>query len=547
MTRVIQSTLFIVCWVLFIHTSLLAQEDGSYDVRFHIHEIDCVNSKIYVDIEVRAEDPTREFYIADMNYRLSFNRAAITNPQIHQELALSGFVPPDAPTSIYSDHTLTGSIDTLISYNVELAGGTGAFIDHITYVEVGRLSFDIVSFDEQMELFFHTKDPYDFPPTIINGKDLQGVLYGAEEGSFVNYFQDLSVACVNEPPIVVNDMESLDKNTPKVINLVTNDLDPFLDLSSLALLTTPPSNEGTVVVNTTTGEITFTPATDFVGTVTPFQYQICDQGFLFPSTKGNQNSNPVTLPDPADPPLIVGTPECSTGMIFLEVLDNVDLVRVSAKVFLGGCYNSNSGLMNDVLRSFSYIPLIEPYTAMGLTTNGGEQTTNAVLLSTGNDAVVDWIFIELRDKINPINVLHTRSALLQRDGDIVDVDGVSPVDFLGVMADDYYVAIRHRNHLAIMSNTTFSLSSMSTMIDFSTSPSATYGTNAQINFGNGVLGLWHGDASANNSIEASDRSLTWNSRNQSGYLLSDLNMDGSCTASDRSIAWNNRNKTAQLP
>src|SRR6185295_17903717 len=55
----------------------------------------------------------------------------------------------------------------------------------------------------------------------------------------------------------------------------------------------------------------------------------------------------------------------------------------------------------------------------------------AVLDQPGtNDDIVDWVFLELRNTVtSPNTVLQTRSALVQRDGDIVDVDGTSPVTF----------------------------------------------------------------------------------------------------------------------
>ncbi|MBK9336210.1 MAG: hypothetical protein IPM98_06340 [Lewinellaceae bacterium] len=59
------------------------------------------------------------------------------------------------------------------------------------------------------------------------------------------------------------------------------------------------------------------------------------------------------------------------------------------------------------------------------------------------------MFLELRDAVNPALVLATRSALLQRDGDVVDVDGVSPVVFGVVSGQDYYPTVRHRNHLGV--------------------------------------------------------------------------------------------------
>ncbi|MCB0811724.1 MAG: hypothetical protein KDB87_00895, partial [Flavobacteriales bacterium] len=81
----------------------------------------------------------------------------------------------------------------------------------------------------------------------------------------------------------------------------------------------------------------------------------------------------------------------------------------------------------------------EPYTSLGYVhvgDGGNESTTAGVLAATGNDAIVDWVVLELRDANDPTTVVNTRSALLQRDGDIVDTDGSSPVAMM-VPDDDY--------------------------------------------------------------------------------------------------------------
>jgi hypothetical protein len=67
-----------------------------------------------------------------------------------------------------------------------------------------------------------------------------------------------------------------------------------------------------------------------------------------------------------------------------------------------------------------------------------------------NDNIVDWVFLELRNTASPGNqILQTRSALIQRDGDIVDIDGVSPVTFNNVVGNSFTIAVRHRNHLGL--------------------------------------------------------------------------------------------------
>lgn len=141
---------------------------------------------------------------------------------------------------------------------------------------------------------------------------------------------------------------------------------------------------------------------------------------------------------------------CIDNAYFAE---DVAPLLLQPRAYLQGPHDTSLGLMNDDLRSNNLLPLQEPFSAAGfiqLAPGGGETTTTAVFSITGSDAIVDWVLVELRDKNDASRIMATRSALLQRDGDIVDVDGVSSVNF-DVCADDYYVAIRHRNHLSVMS------------------------------------------------------------------------------------------------
>jgi len=120
--------------------------------------------------------------------------------------------------------------------------------------------------------------------------------------------------------------------------------------------------------------------------------------------------------------------------------------NLALKVLLQGPLNESTGLMNDDLRSLQYIPLQEPYTSIANFVHagdgGGELTNTSVLGENGNNSIVDWVFIELRSAIAPTSVIATKSALLQRDGDVVDLDGVSPVAFTDMLGS-YYVAIDH--------------------------------------------------------------------------------------------------------
>lgn len=226
-------------------------------------------------------------------------------------------------------------------------------------------------------------------------------------------------------------------------------------------------------------------------------------------------------------------------------------VRVAPKLFLQGAYNGTN--MNDYLRTGVHLPLDEPYAALGFThvgNGGGERFDVNAYYFEGNDAPVDWVFLELRDSLNPATVIATRSALVQRDGDVVDLDGLSPVAFQGVLPGNYYLAVRHRNHLGAMSANTFSLSAVATSIDFTSM--LTYGTNAQTDLGSGIMGLWAGDANGNGAVNAVDRNLFWRPQNGQPFQYpsssADWNLNGSVNAADRNLFWRlNNGRVQQLP
>ena len=86
----------------------------------------------------------------------------------------------------------------------------------------------------------------------------------------------------------------------------------------------------------------------------------------------------------------------------------------------------------------------------------------------GSNAIVDWVFLEVRDGIDNNTVVATKYALVQRDGDVVScIDGVSPVYLSCVCPGNYYVSIKHRNHLGVMTAATMSLSATTSSYDFS--------------------------------------------------------------------------------
>ena len=214
-------------------------------------------------------------------------------------------------------------------------------------------------------------------------------------------------------------------------------------------------------------------------------------------------------------------------------------VRVSPKVFLEGPYSTGTGLMGDALRSGGLIPLAEPYAGLGYahTGGGGGETVSAgILTTTGNNAIVDWVLVELRNSANSAQILATRSALLQRDGDVVDVDGTSGVLFNGRPPGTYFVTVRHRNHLGVMTASAVALAGTTSTVDLTVAGTAVYGTEARKTVGSVQL-FWAGDANFNRQLKytgaSNDRDPILTriggvipTNTVSGYFLEDVTMSG---------------------
>ncbi|MFK7935311.1 MAG: cadherin domain-containing protein [Saprospiraceae bacterium] len=217
---------------------------------------------------------------------------------------------------------------------------------------------------------------------------------------------------------------------------------------------------------------------------------------------------------------------------------------VRARVFLQGAFESVEGMMRDDLRAKGYLPTLEPYSDIESYQHLAETRELApanTMNIVGNDAIVDWVFLELRDGNDATNTVATRAAMLQRDGDIVDVDGVSPVVFDQVVGS-YYLVIKHRNHLGVMTAVRLDMTTGETLVDFTNPATLTWGTHAQ-KAEEDVMVLWGGNSNsdnqlifqgANNDVDAiffsvllaEDNSNSATNYIKEGYARTDTNMNG---------------------
>ena len=212
-------------------------------------------------------------------------------------------------------------------------------------------------------------------------------------------------------------------------------------------------------------------------------------------------NNPSLTCVTVDDPTIANNWNSNTNTPFSLLVDpqtsfstNCNQTVVQPIVYLQGAFlNSTDALMRDDLRANNYLPTTSPYT-------DNAPVSGTPFTTTGANAIVDWVWVELRDDTDNTQIIEGKSALLQRDGDIVDVDGISPLIFLQP-AKHYNVVINHRNHLGIMSSTkqAFPLNESQ---NFSNGSKTPFGTNAMVNI-NGTMALWAGDANGDGKVNFS--------------------------------------------
>jgi hypothetical protein len=232
-------------------------------------------------------------------------------------------------------------------------------------------------------------------------------------------------------------------------------------------------------------------------------------------------------------------------------------VKLLPRAFLAGAYNETNGLMSDALRVANIIPTAQPYNTADYMSDfaytGAETVASTVLATIGNNAIVDWVIVELRSAADPKVIVTTRAALIQRDGDIVDTDGVSAVTFTSAMPASYYITVRHRNHLGVMTQTAIPLSQTGTTVDFTLPSTANYklsGLSAS-DYAQQPIGtkrtMWAGNTEAETPVNyniiyqgpqndispinfdvltASNNPVSNSNYILNGYLRTDVNMDG---------------------
>ena len=221
--------------------------------------------------------------------------------------------------------------------------------------------------------------------------------------------------------------------------------------------------------------------------------------------------------------------------------------------YIKGAWNNPSGLMRTNLNSGGKLPLSQPYTGSPYSYSGTESVG-----SIPNANIVDWVLIEHRKPLTgapadatAATISGRMAAFLLNNGTIVNLDGVTPVSFNISKQGSAFIVIRHRNHLAIMSNALSSnaagtfTNNYSVLANSYKKPASTSDPTvllAASGAGSTLYGMWPGDVNSNGSVTSSDIGLIISaavgpsSGNTNIYTVRDINLDKNVTSADLGIA-----------
>ncbi len=204
-------------------------------------------------------------------------------------------------------------------------------------------------------------------------------------------------------------------------------------------------------------------------------------------------------------------------------LDNIDS---GLKVFLEAAYINNNK-MNTLLVKSELFPQKQPYNSspwnLDISDNINEIKAD----------YVDWVIVELRENLT--NILYQKNGIITTDGTIVNTDQ-TPISFINISSGNFYIVIRHRNHLSIMSAEKIPIiNGQKINYDFTISSNSAYDANTLLNLGDNKYGMIAGDADANGVINNLDFGIVANNIPFRGYIQGDLDMNGILNVLDYSF------------
>ncbi len=221
------------------------------------------------------------------------------------------------------------------------------------------------------------------------------------------------------------------------------------------------------------------------------------------------------------------------------------------RVCLEGPYDdSGTDLMTADLTDV--LPFEQPYNVAPYNYSGNESVVGPF-----DSNVVDWVLVEARTGTANIsgasgtNIVGVKAALLLTNGQIVEAyDQSTPLTFYDLPNANapYYLVIRHRNHLDIMTSTLVSPSS-NNIINLTVSSNSVFGIEQTKEMldgageGTGIYAMHAGDYNQDNTIQTTDYDKWFElPASVNTYNPSDGNLDATVQATDYDVWFPNKAK-----
>ena len=220
--------------------------------------------------------------------------------------------------------------------------------------------------------------------------------------------------------------------------------------------------------------------------------------------------------------------------------------------------------MNTTLNAAGNLPLDQPFDTAPWNYMSNEN------VSSFPDSIVDWVLVELRDKVNNTLTIERRAGLLSKTGIVMETNMTRGLRFTSAEnLDNYFIVVWHRNHMPVMSGLPVAIPNLGAPYDFTevaiTQP---YKHNdplpAELELdppGSGRYGMIAGDINANKELKylgANDdrglilsriisvSGLPYLNTVITGYYNEDITLDNQVIylgpADDRSLIMTNLNK-----
>lgn len=205
---------------------------------------------------------------------------------------------------------------------------------------------------------------------------------------------------------------------------------------------------------------------------------------------------------------------------------------VALNIWLEGAFDPATQLMRTNLQAANLIPPTPPFSQAPFNYTGTE------MVNVFPPEVVDWVLVELRAANDFSIIVGQKAGLLLEDGRIVDVDWATDntltgISFCTLSTGDYYVVVRHRNHLAIISAAPVTIELTTPLYDFTSDTGQAIGSTQMTLLNNGQWALKAGDFNANGVINTADFNVFIQQLSMGNdYLSGDHNLDGEVTIDD---------------